>query len=141
MFKREIGQSKLLLMSSFRVREEVFVEEQNISKSLLTDENDDKAHHCIIYDFGIPVGTARLYLQPDGYHIGRVAISKSVRGKGLGKDLMTGLIERAWSLGADKVIVNSQEQVIEFYEKLGFKPVGEKFIEANIVHLRMEVYK
>lgn len=141
MFKREVGKGGLLLMASLRIREDVFLDEQGIDRSLLSDSFDKEAHHCIIYDFGIPVGSARLYEDDQGFHIGRVAVNKDYRGKGLGKDLMEGLISKAWEIGAEKVSVHAQEQVIPFYEKLGFIGKGDIFIEADIPHLEMEVFK
>ena len=86
MFKREIGKGGLVLMTSLRIREDVFHYEQGIDKSLMTDDKDREAYHCIIYDFGIPIGTGRLYEDDKGYHIGKVAVNKEYRGKGLGKD-------------------------------------------------------
>jgi len=141
MFKREIGRGGLFLMTSMKIREEVFHKEQNIDISMMSDDKDKDAFHCIIYDFGIPVGSGRLYKDEDGYHIGRVAVLKEYRGKNLGRDLMTGLIKKAWETGAEKVSIHAQEHVIEFYEGLGFVKKGDIFIEADIPHVEMEVVK
>jgi predicted GNAT family N-acyltransferase len=35
-------------------------------------------------------------------------------------------------------LLNAQEYVVPFYEKLGFRVVGEPFLEANIIHYTME---
>lgn len=144
MFKREIGKGGLLLMTSLRIREDVFMDEQGIDRSLLTDDKDRDAFHGIVYDFGIPVASGRLYRDSEDesvYHAGRIAVNKEYRGKGLGRDLMIGLIEKAWEVGAEKVSLHAQEQVIGFYEKLGFVGVGDIFMEAGIPHLEMEVVK
>ena len=141
MFKREIGRGGLFLMTSMKIRKEVFHKEQNIDISMMSDDKDKDAFHCIIYDFGIPVGSGRLYKDEDGYHIGRVAVLKEYRGKNLGRDLMTGLIKKAWETGAEKVSIHAQEHVIEFYEGLGFVKKGDIFIEADIPHVEMEVVK
>ena len=141
MFKREIGKGGLMLMTSLRIREDVFHYEQGIDKSLMTDDKDREAYHCIIYDFGIPIGTGRLYEDDKGYHIGRVAVNKEYRGKGLGKDIVTGLMDKAWEVGAEKISVHAQENVIPFYKSLGYIGKGDIFMEAGISHLEMEVVK
>lgn len=141
MFKREVGRGGLFFMPSMGVREEVFHKEQGIDRSMMSDDKDKDAFHCIIYDFGMPIGSGRLYEDETGFHIGRVAILKEYRGKGLGKDLMEGLLNKAWEVGATKVSIHAQEHVIEFYEGLGFVKKGDIFIEANIPHLEMEVVK
>jgi predicted GNAT family N-acyltransferase len=35
-------------------------------------------------------------------------------------------------------LVEAQEYAVPFYEKLGFRVVGEPFLEAKIVHYAME---
>lgn len=128
-------------MTSMKIREEVFHREQNIDISMMSDDKDKDAFHCIIYDFGIPVGSGRLYQDEEGYHIGRVAVLREYRGKNLGRDLMTGLMDKAWETGAQKISIHAQEHVIEFYEGLGFVKKGDIFIEADIPHVEMEVVK
>lgn len=128
-------------MTSMRIREEVFQAEQGIEKKMMSDAHDKEAYHCIIYDFGMPVGSGRLYEDENGFHIGRVAVMKEYRGKGLGRDIMEGLMAKAWGLGALKISVHAQEGVIPFYEKLGFTGMGDIFIEADIPHLEMEILK
>jgi len=36
------------------------------------------------------------------------------------------------------ITLNAQLEVKEFYEKLGYKPVGHVFHEAGIPHIKME---
>ena len=141
MFKREIGQGGLMFMASMGIREDVFHTEQGIDKAMMSDDKDKEAYHCVIYDFGMPIGCGRLYKDNEGFHIGRVAINKKYRGKGLGKDIVRGLMEKAWEVGADKISIHAQKSVISFYEELGFIGKGDLFLEANILHLSMEVVK
>lgn len=141
MFKREVGRGGLFFMPSMGIREDVFHKEQGIDISMMSDDKDRDAFHCIIYDFGLPIGSGRLYEDKDGFHIGRVAILKDYRGKGLGRDLMIGLMDKAWEVGAAKISIHAQEQVIGFYEELGFVKKGDIFMEADIPHVEMEVFK
>ena len=68
-----------------KVRIEVFVIEQNVPLELEWDEGDDVSTHAIAYDEqGQAVATGRLL--PDG-HIGRMAVIKPLRGRGLGREI------------------------------------------------------
>ena len=40
--------------------------------------------------------------------------------------------------GYKKLIMNARETAVGFYEKLGYKPVGDKFTEVTIPHYVME---
>jgi len=83
-----------------KVRVEVFVIEQNVPVELEWDEGDEVSTHAVAYDEqGQPVATGRLL--PDG-HIGRMAVSQSLRGKGIGKQVLVALRTCAtgWPRGA-----------------------------------------
>ena len=49
-----------------------------------------------------------------------VVVDKSERGKGVGKLLIEQLINFSKSKSCDKIILNSKESNIPFYNKLGF---------------------
>ncbi len=36
-----------------------------------------------------------------------------------------------------KIVIHAQVYIQELYEKLGFKPVGDRFIEGEILHVKM----
>ncbi len=74
------------------------------------------------------LGTASLILDRKFGHNGRysaiiedVAVRKESQGKGVGEALVRVLIKSAQDLGAYKVILNSSDHNLHFYEKLGFK--------------------
>jgi predicted GNAT family N-acyltransferase len=69
--------------------------------------------------------------------IGRMAVLKEYRGKGVGKRLLRRAVARAKQLGARTIYLNAQVSVIGFYEKLGFRAVGRMFDEAGIAHRKM----
>jgi len=74
------------------VRFKVFVDEQNVPEELEIDGLDDDATHILILLDDKAIGTGRIL--SDG-HIGRVAVLKQFRGKGVGKLIMKMLIEWA----------------------------------------------
>lgn len=118
-----------------KVRIEVFVIEQNVPIELEWDEADEISTHAVAYDgLGQPVATGRLL--PDG-HIGRMAVSQSLRGQGIGKQVLTALLEHAQQEGHRELVLHAQTHAVPFYEQQGFIVEGEEFIEADIPHLLM----
>ena len=116
------------------IRYQVFVDEQGVPKSLEMDGLDPEALHCLVFDNDIGIGTGRLL--PDG-HIGRVAVLKQYRGRGIGREIMISLIARAKKLAFPKVWLSSQYHAKGFYEKLGFVVSGSIYQEAGIDHIKM----
>jgi predicted GNAT family N-acyltransferase len=118
------------------VRETVFVAEQGVPPEIELDEWDERCEHAIAYDVaGRPVGTGRLL--PDG-HIGRMAVLREWRGKGIGGLLLAALIERARARGMPWVALNAQTHAVPFYARFGFVVAGEEFVEAGIPHIGMK---
>ncbi|MEK7303034.1 MAG: GNAT family N-acetyltransferase, partial [Pseudomonadota bacterium] len=79
-------------------------------------------------------GTARLL--PDG-HIGRMAVLREWRGKGVGSAMLQRILEESSHRGMQKAMLNAQMAAIKFYEKFGFQVSGEEFMEAGIPHIKM----
>ena len=126
------------------IRREVFGAEQGWSDNILFDETDETAVQAVVYkdiNRTIPVGVGRLHKTGDGddYKIGRIAIKKEERGQGYGDFIVRMLVDKGLLMGADRVLVGAQPHAIPFYEKIGFHPVGETYIEAGIVHTVMEI--
>lgn len=118
-----------------QVRTAVFVQEQGVPAELEQDEMDPLCRHALLLDAGLPVATGRL--EGDG-HIGRIAVVRSHRGKGLGRRVVTFLEDSARALGLQRVFLGAQLQAIPFYEKLGYRCYGDEFMDAGIAHRRME---
>jgi len=117
------------------IRKEVFIIEQKVPENLEWDGLDPEAKHVLAKDGKELIGTGRVF--SDG-HIGRVAVTKNYRGKGIGKKIMNKLIELAKNEGLNEVLVSSQCSAAGFYKKLGFSEFGEIFQEAGIDHIKMK---
>jgi predicted GNAT family N-acyltransferase len=120
-----------------RVREEVFIIEQKVPKNLELDDRDVFCVHAVAWLDGKAIGTGRL--DPKG-KIGRVAVLQAYRGHGIGKEIMAELEAVARSKKMKRVYLHAQESVISFYENLGYTAYDEMFVEAGIVHQKMEKY-
>jgi predicted GNAT family N-acyltransferase len=125
----------------YKIRREVFHIEQGIDLVFEFDDLDQEAVHVLIKEDNENVATGRLVYDGHKYKIGRIAVLKDYRGKGYGGFVVRMLLDKAFEMGAYKVLVHSQEQVVPFYEGLGFRSVGDTFIEANISHVPMEISK
>lgn len=121
----------------FRIRKEVFQIEQSIDPDLEFDKYDKESIHILAKNDNYSVGTGRLVLNNDEYKIGRIAVLKEYRGNRYGEFIVKVLVDKAFSMSAEYVIVNSQVAVKDFYNKIGFIEEGEIFIEAGIEHIRM----
>ena len=120
------------------IREEVFMNEQGFTQEF--DEIDSYAIHLIIYENGVPVATGRLYNEDESqeYIFGRVAVMKNFRGKNHGAKVIEILEEKARELGGTKISLSAQLHAQPFYEKLGFKAFGEKYLDESCEHIHME---
>jgi ElaA protein len=70
--------------------------------------------------------------------IGRVVTAPEVRGTGLGRALMReGLARSAAQWPGRPVRISAQSRLTRFYRELGFEPVGDDYLEDDILHRQM----
>jgi predicted GNAT family N-acyltransferase len=128
--KRDLGKA-------FAIRIRVFVKEQGVPAEIELDRDDKRAIHFLAAGAGKAVGTARVVMQQKTAKIGRMAVLKSHRRKGVGMKLLRRSVAAAKKLGARKIYLHAQVPVIGFYETFGFHCVGPVFDEAGIPHRKM----
>ena len=116
------------------IRFTVFCEEQGVPREIELDEHDSASIHAVVFDGERPVATGRLLR--DG-HIGRMAVLKDWRGRGIGGLMLQKLIERAKARGDREVALSAQVHAVAFYRAHGFIPVGDEYLEAGIKHQAM----
>ena len=126
---------------AYRIRLRVFVKEQGVPKEIELDRDDERAAHFLARLGVLPVGTARVVINRGKAKIGRMAVIKRHRGKGIGRKLLRGAVGWARRHGAKTVVLNAQVPVMGFYEKMNFRAVGSTFQEAGIRHRRMVLLK
>lgn len=118
----------------FALRDEVFVVGQGVPAELEHDDLDAVCDHAVHLDGDAVVGTGRLL--PDGT-IGRMAVAPSHRGKGVGAAVLACLEERARERGFAQVELHAQVHATGFYDRAGYEPNGEPYLEAGIAHVSM----
>ncbi|WP_158885044.1 GNAT family N-acetyltransferase [Rhodanobacter sp. L36] len=120
-----------------RIRQQVFVVEQNVPESRERDGLDaDCCHVLALDDAGQPIGCGRL--TPE-HKIGRMAVLREWRGHGVGVALLRELVERARALGWPELGLAAQVSAIAFYERAGFSAYGDEFEDAGLQHRAMRL--
>ena len=128
------------LYAILQLRNEVFAIEQNCVYPDL-DNKDQPAYHLmgwnndklIAYTRIIPPGVA--HPEPS---IGRVVTFPSVRGEGIGRQLMERSIEHIYNIyGKTPVRIGAQLYLKKFYTSLGFLQAGDVYLEDGIEHIEM----
>ncbi len=135
----QLGTWDALRANSQTVRTDVFVGEQGIAPQDEWDEADATAVHAVLTNrYGVPLGTARL-LQPQVAvgQIGRMAVTRLMRGSGFGHALLQALVQAAQNRGDREVRLHAQRSAEGFYRRQGFVAVGEPFDEVGIAHIEM----
>lgn len=126
---------------SREIREEVFVREQEYPIELEFDEADENCWHLVLTDNEKAVATARLLKLSEGvFKPGRIAVLKEYRGKNIGAELLTLIIEKAKEMGAKELHIGAQTYAVGFYEKFGFETTGEEYMDEHIPHINMIAY-
>ena len=131
------------LYDILQLRAEIFVVEQDCVYNDLDGLDKVAMHQFAIKDNEI-VAYSRL-LKPGtrfaDYSIGRVVVKQTVRGTGLGIEMMKAAkkyIVNEW--GATKIKISAQKYLQKFYEDLGFEIVTDEYLEDGIPHFGM-MYK
>ncbi len=118
-----------------RVREEVFVREQRVPIELEWDGKDDDALHVLaLSPDRTPVGCGRLLKDAQ---IGRMAVIREWRERGIGGLLLRELLMLAHDNGLPPPFLHAQLTALSFYQRYGFEAEGEIFMEADIPHRLM----
>ncbi|USS92246.1 GNAT family N-acetyltransferase [Fructobacillus americanaquae] len=122
-----------------KLRIDTFVVEQNRIYHEL-DDNDTKAIHIFYQeDEKSPVlAYARVFQNGKDITFGRVVTRPEARGTGLGNQLMTQILaicQENWPTQA--IEIESQKQVVGFYEKFGFTSIGQPFTFEGTPHVTM----
>ena len=122
-----------------KIRDAVFIHEQNVP---IEDEWDDKdetaAHFLVVNAEGDGISCARVLIEERAFHIGRVAVLTEYRQQGIGRKLMQYVL--LWCRQQNPeygVYLHAQTTRIDFYQHLGFVAQGDIFMDAGIEHIEM----
>lgn len=129
------------LYKILQLRAAVFVVEQTCAYQDM-DDKDFKATHQWAEDAeGNVVAYCRLLPENISYKepsIGRVATAMTIRKSGAGREMMEqAILHISRSFKSTSIRISAQLYLKVFYESLGFKQVGETYLEDDIPHIEM----
>ena len=127
------------LKEAFKIRKNVFIDEQGTPEDEEYDEFDslDSAEHILVLDEDQAVGTARWRIVDGVGKFERICILKSHRKLGIGNLIVHKLEELAIKKNITKVKLHGQVQAEGFYHKLGYETKSDVFMEDGIPHILM----
>jgi ElaA protein len=130
------------LQNIYMARQQVFALEQQCIY-LDADGCDEQSFHLAAWAPGhrVPLAYARVvepgvkYAEPS---IGRVITTAPARGTGLGRELVRRAIAHAReAFPGQGIRISAQSRLETFYTELGFRIVGERYMEDGIPHTEM----
>lgn len=126
------------LNQAFEVRTRVFIEEQGVSRDVEWDGLDTNAIQFIAKNHDMVIATARVrFLSNSCAKLERMAVLKSFRKQGIGKQLLNTIEKNLINKQIPKIILHAQWSAIPFYQACGYAEIGEPFFEAAIKHIEM----
>ena len=124
------------------LRKEVFGNEEHAPEGLYIIDQYDKLNTTCNYLLkldNVPVATVRfIKIDNETVKLQRLVVPNKYRGNGYAKLILEYLEKDAYNLGYKKIVMDSAEKAVGFYEKYGYKKVSDIFYEDNRPHVKME---
>lgn len=128
------------LYAVLQLRSEIFVVEQDCVYQDI-DGKDQKALHVLGFKDKKLVAYTRIFKQGDYFKeasIGRVIVAKNERKHQYGYDIMNASLKAVETyFDTNLITISAQVYLINFYHNLGFKCIGESYLEDGIPHIQM----
>lgn len=131
------------LYDILKLRVDVFVVEQTCYYPELDDlDRNPDSLHVFTYKDGALAAYLRILPKETSYKeypsIGRVVISESARGTGLGHELIKAGIDACEEhFNTSTIKISAQEHLVKFYQQHQFEVVTEGYLEDGIPHVGM----
>lgn len=126
------------VLEALELRRQVFYVEQGIRPEADQDGRDGDALHVIAFEDGRLIGTCRVVVAGGVAMLGRLAVERSGRRRGVGRAVLDAAERAAHAAGARRIALHAQVPVRGFYERSGYSPHGDVFEEEGIDHVAME---
>jgi putative N-acetyltransferase (TIGR04045 family) len=127
------------LRDAFALRERVFYGEQGVPREEDVDAHDADALHLVALDRDSRrvIGTLRVVLDGEHAKVGRVAVQREWRRRGIALRMLELALAAARERGCTRVRLAAQLQAVALYERAGFAVESDPFEEAGIQHVWM----
>ena len=120
------------------LRRRVFCDEQGVDPAAERDGRDAEAIHLVAIEAGALVGTCRLLVDEGAVRLGRAAVAREDRGRGIGAALLEAADRVSREAGAAVIHLHAQTAARSLYERCGYAAGGAPFLEEGIEHVAME---
>ncbi len=135
--KIKIVNTKKEALEMVSIRYKTFVKNMNIEFLDEFDGSDYDATNFLLYVDEVAVGTIR-YVKEDNnvFRLGRFVVLPEFRKGGLGSTLFK-YVENyiKENMPVSKIYFHGMAYLKDFYIKLGYEAIGDKFLEENIPHI------
>lgn len=128
------------LYEVLKLRQEIFVIEQKCIYDDIDGLDPDSEHLLLFKPDNNLIGYLRIVpagIKFEEYSLGRIAIDKSYRRKGLGKNLVMKGVEIVSEAGVQSIRIEAQAHLEKFYTDIGFKTVSDVYEVDEIPHIQM----
>ena len=133
----EIKLYKKIPLEAVQIRKAVFMEEQGYQNEF--DEIDAMALHFVAFFHQVPAGTCRMFWEEEKcmYIVGRIDVLPAFRGKQIGTALLAEAQRQVSALGGKEIYLHAQCDKAPFYEKAGYRKMGNVDEEEGHPHIWM----
>lgn len=122
-----------------KLREDIL--RRPLGMSFSADELDEEKENLLMaaYEEDQMLGCCMLVEEEPGtVRLRQMAVVNDLQGKGIGKALMQFAENLARDRGFRKITMHARKNAVGFYEKMGYRKIGEEFQEITIPHYLME---
>ena len=125
---------------AYYVRIQAMAKKHHITLQQEFDDHDGTdTMYIVATDDNFPIATARMYpLDPECVMIGRVVVLPEYRHRGIGTLVVRSCEKWAKDIGYRKAVLESRDNKVPFYVKLGYTVCGEAQEGDTFCCIRME---
>lgn len=124
--------------AAIALRRAVFCDEQGVPAEEEFDGRDAGAQHLVAVQDGRVVATCRLLHGGGVTKLGRMAVAREARRRGIAMRLLRAADAAARAHGSQRIVLHAQTEARALYAADGYDERGDVFFEAGIEHIRME---
>ena len=122
-----------------KLRDEILRKPLGLSFSREELDKEKNNLHIVAYEDEKMLGCCMLLEEdPQTVRLRQMAVRNDLQGKGVGKALMQFAENLARDRGYKRITMHARKHASGFYEKMGYKKIGDEFKEITIPHVVME---
>jgi predicted GNAT family N-acyltransferase len=122
-----------------QLRDEILRKPLGLDFSSEELEKEKEHMHMAAYEDDQILGCCMLVKEdPETVRLRQMAVVNDVQGKGIGRALMQFAENLARDRGYRRITMHARKNAVGFYERMGYRKIGNEFMEITIPHIVME---